>query len=353
MILSEFAEVRVNSNNVKRYESLGYEIPVKKAAKSTRSHTGREWVYDFSKTIMVNVKDLPSGSPAKVEILCDMCKENKMIVAYDTYNRVVKKTGSYVCQKCSREKMERTMEERYGVKHALQSECFLNAFKNTCEERYGDDYGKLFAEKAFESFYENTGYHYPSQSPEMRDKTKQTCVSKYGYENAAQSPEVRQKMVQTLYANSSQKASTQQRYICNLYQGVLNYPVKYYNVDIYLPEDSLTIEYDGGFHLGNVITGRETEEEHNRKEIIRDKTIKSEGYKQMRIISANDLLPSDQILFQMLSEARQYFSQYPNHSWIEFNIDTSTVRNAEHRNGAFFDFGELRKISKPLQSEVA
>lgn len=203
MILSELVEVRVNPNNVNRYESLGYEIPVKNSAKSTRSNTGRKWVYDFRKTIMVNVKDLPNGSPAKVEILCDMCKENKMTVSYETYNRVVKKTGSYVCQKCSREKMEQTMEERYGVKYALQNESFLNTFKNTCEKRYGSDYRKLFAEKAFESFYENTGYHYPSQSPEMRAKTTNTLIGHYGVDSPAKSQKVRQKMVQTLYANSS------------------------------------------------------------------------------------------------------------------------------------------------------
>lgn len=64
----------------------------------------------------------------------------------------------------------------------------------------------------------------------------------------------------------------------------------------------------------------------------------------MRIISEKDLLPSDQILFQMLSEARSYFSTYPNHSWIEFNISTSTVRNAENKDGIPYDFGTLRTI---------
>ena len=64
----------------------------------------------------------------------------------------------------------------------------------------------------------------------------------------------------------------------------------------------------------------------------------------MRIISLKDKLPSDEILLQMLSEAKQYFFDYPNHSWIEFNIDTSTVRNAEQKDGVFFDYGKLRKI---------
>ena len=38
-------------------------------------------------------------------------------------------------------------------------------------------------------------------------------------------------------------------------------------------------------------------------------------------------------LLQILEETRQYFSQYPNHSWIEFSIDTSVMRNAEYKDG--------------------
>ena len=46
----------------------------------------------------------------------------------------------------------------------------------------------------------------------------------------------------------------------------------------------------------------------------------------------------------MLQDARNYFSLYPNHSWIEFNIDASIVRNAENKQGSPYDFGVLRTI---------
>ena len=236
------------------------------------------------------------------------------------------------------------MKKRYGVKRALQSEKFLNAFKNTCTERYGEFYGRQFAEKAFEIFRERTGYDFPSQSPEVREKIIRSYIDHYGVDNPNQVPEVREKLSKTLYANSSQKVSKQQRFINDLYQGILNFPVKYYNVDICLPNDNLIIEYDGGGHMLNVITGRETMEEYVRKEIIRNEVIKSEGYKQIRIISSKDLLPSDSTLLQMLEEAKHYFSLYPQHSWIEFNIDTSTVRNAEHKDGIPYSFGSLRTI---------
>jgi hypothetical protein len=80
--------------------------------------------------------------------------------------------------------------------------------------------------------------------------------------------------------------------------------------------------------------------------LYRNIALKKEGYKQMRIVSTSDLLPSDEILLQMLAQTKEYFSTYPQHSWYEFNIDTSLVRNAEQKEGVFFDFGELRKIKK-------
>ena len=46
----------------------------------------------------------------------------------------------------------------------------------------------------------------------------------------------------------------------------------------------------------------------------------------------------------MLEKSKQYFSDYPNHSWIEFDIDNSCIRNAEEKSEIHFDYGELRNI---------
>ena len=108
----------------------------------------------------------------------------------------------------------------------------------------------------------------------------------------------------------------------------------------------MCIEYDGGGHDLNVKLGSITQKEFNQKEIIRNNIIKRNGYKQMKIISSNDKLPSDDVLLKMLSDTRQYFIDHPNHSWIEFNIDNSIVRNAENKNGISYDFGDLRKITQ-------
>lgn len=371
---------------------LTREVKVKPSGKTIQYYRDLGYDAKYLQPLVIKIEDLQMGSHVQIEVLCDMCKENIITVSYDRYNKSIKQTGSFVCKECIpkkrsqtiydkygvdnaakaeqfKEKMRQTNIERYGVPYCSQTkECiekrektmldrygvinnsqlpdYQEKFRKTCIEKYGESFYNIFSQRAFDTFYKNTGYNNPSQSPVVREKVKQTCIERYGYEYNLQMPEVREKITQTLYVNSSQKVSKQQSYINNLYQGILNFPIKYYNVDIYLPNDNLIVEYDGGGHLLNVKTGRETQEEFNRKEIIRNNVIKNAGYKQIRIISSRDLLPSDQILLQMLSQAKQYFSDYPNHSWIEFNIDTSFVRNAEHKDGIFYSYGELRTIKE-------
>lgn len=393
-LITKEIEVKVNSRTIKYYESLGYKIPMKRASKVSYKKHKKEFVYDFDKSFTVKVEDLSDGSNEKVEVLCDYCKNNIMFVPYHRYIKSIEKTGCYVCKDCLeekvkhvirekygvtnvgqleqvREKMKKTNMERYGVPYYSQTEeCkekmkittiqrygaeyysqtqdYKEKFHNTCVERYGKSYRQIFFEKAMETFHDKTGYHFVTQSPTVKEKIKQSCLDRYGYEYSLQSPEVREKITQTLYKNSSQKASKQQRYINTLYNGILNFPIKYYNVDIYLPSDNLIVEYDGSGHMLNVVTGRESIEEYKQKEIVRNSIIKREGYKQIKIISNDDMIPSDEILLEILDFSRNYFSQHLEHSWIEFNISNSTMRNAENKDtdGVFFDYGILRKIKE-------
>lgn len=372
MLLTKEAKVKLNAANIEYYKNLGYEIPVKKASESTRKRHGKDFVYDLGKTMNIKIEDLPKNSGAKVEVLCDICKENIISVKYADYNKVMERTGSYVCRPCSykkrdqtnlekygsksylgtkecKQKTEEIMIERYGVPHYTQTQEYREKYHNTCVKRYGESYNKHFREKAINTLYENTGYAHAMQNPVIKDMVKNTNLKKYGVVCTLQVPEVREKVVKAFYENSSVATSKQQRYICNLYNGILNYPVRYYNVDVYLPNDRMTIEYDGSGHLLGVFTGDMTMEEFNQREIIRNTVIKKEGYKQMRIISSRDYLPSDDTLLQMLQCAKDYFYQYPSHSWIEFNIDTFTLRNAEHKDGILYDFGKLRRINNAAE----
>lgn len=352
MILTKEVEVKLWGKTVKYYNDLGY--------------AGRH-----GDIIIVKVKDLLRSSKANVEILCDLCKENKMIVKYDTYNRVVKKTGSYVCKECSHKKSCQTNQERYGVPIASQSKMIKEKIKqtnlkrygvdnysktkkchekikNTCLEKYGVEHcAKLqdVKDKREKTNLERYGYKNASSSFEVKEKLKQTNLQKYGVPYTLQSLEVREKICKTLYENGTQKASKQQRYLHDTYGGELNYSIKYYDVDICFPEEKIYLEYDGGGHDLRVALGQLTQEEFDQKEIVRNNILRREGYKRIKIISSRDLLPADQILLRMLSDAKHYFFLYPDHSWIEFNIDTSSLRNAEHKDGIPYNYGELRKIT--------
>ena len=328
-ILTKEVEVKVNSYTIKYYEPLGYEIPMRKASKSTFQHTGKELAYDLNNTFMVKVEDLQRRSNVKIDATCDSCGEIVNNIYYEHYCESIEKFGKYVCYKCKTSHYKESCLKIYGVDNPAKLEEVHERMAKTSLQRYGT--------------------MHPLQSKEIKEKQQQTVQNTYGVDNILKLSEVRKKVSQTLYKNGTVPTSKQQFYVFNLYQSInsnvqLNYPIAYYNADICFPEEKLTVEIDFGGHNLSVKTGRLTQEEFNQKEIIRNNIIKREGYKQMRIISLNDKLPSDSILLQMLSEAKQYFLDYPEHSWIEFNISESTLRNAEHKQGIPYNFGSLRTV---------
>lgn len=299
-ILTKEVKVRLNANNVNYYKQLGYNIPIKEACKSMK-YQGIDYAADFTKSILVKIEDLPLNSKTLIESTCDYCGQPKSPIKYSDYNKQTKNgVLKCCCEKCAPLKLKEIIFEKYGVEHVAQLD-------------------------------------------EITRKTKQTNLQKFGYESPMQSPDFLRKWLAKNSCNFI-IASKQQRYLCNLYNGILNHPFQHYALDIYIPENKLDIEFDGSGHKMRVLMGKMTEEEFKKSEIVRSNVIKKEGYKIMRIISLKNLLPSDEILLQMLSEAKQYFSKYPNHSWVEFDIDSSTIRNAENKDGITYNYGKLRKI---------
>ena len=304
-IISQMAKIKIGSKNFKHYKSLGYIF----------NTVGDE--------IEVKIADLPKSSKAKVYVQCDFCGEKKYI-QYADFLRSIEKYDIYSCNRCLHYKTERTNLDRYGV---------LN-YSSTMDCR----------EKVKNSFLKYYGFENVLKSESIKDKIRNTNIRKYGCYNPMQFPEIRAKANETLCKNGTQKTSKQQLYLHSIYGGELNYFIKYYATDICFPEEKLIIEYNGGGHDLRVALGNLTQEEFDQKEITRNNILKREGYKRVSIVSNKDLLPSDQVLLKMISYARNYFSQYPNHSWIEFNIDNSVVYNAEHKGGILYDYGKLRKI---------
>lgn len=388
LILPQEVEVRLSNKDLKHYINKGYEIPLREASESYKKKYKKNYCYDLSKSIIVNVEDLLCGSHVLVDATCDYC--NKLInVPYKDYLKSVK-TGLFCCKDCLRKKgmetcikkygvdipsrlpevynkakqtkkerygdenynnkqlREQTNLERYGVKNAMLNKDILNKHNNIMSEKYQDlEYKENVFSKIRDTMLERYGCEHPMYSDYIKNKVVNTVYNRYGVDNVLKSPIVRNKIIQSLYSNQSQATSAQQLYINDLYNGKLNYPCSYYSLDIALLEDMIDCEIDFGGHDLSVKLGDITQEEFNQKEIIRNQIVKRNGYKTMRIISRKDKLPSDSKLLEILDYSRTYFKENPERSWIEFDIDNSTMRNALCKDNAqHYDFGELRTLPR-------
>lgn len=354
---------------------LTKEVVVNLTGKMIQYYKDKGYDAKHRTPLIVKVEDLPKCSFQKIDVVCDECFE-LITTNYHGYLVTCSSFGKYLCPKCAKqlaikhgsetvmqkygvknisqisefqEKKKLTFNEKYGVNYPMQCKEVKERQQKTIEEKYGVINASqldIIKKRKKETTYLHFGVENPLQSEEIKQRIVSTNLERYGVLNPMQNPEIRSKANKTFWKNGTQKTSFQQIYLNSIYNGELNYPIKYYSIDICLLEEKLAIEYDGGGHNLRVTLGLLTREEFDQKEIIRNNFIKREGYKQMRIISTKDLLPSDDILLQMLEYTRKYFSDYPKHSWIEFNIDTSTVRNAEQKVGVFYNYGKLGKIKK-------
>ena len=282
-----------------------------------------------------------------------------------------------------RDKGIQTNIEKYGVEHVLQNQEVKERMQNTVREKYGVPFVSQnldIKKKIMQTNLEKYGYENVLSSPDIRKKISDTIKDVYNVDNVSQSDEIKQKKanttllhygvehpslskeivekrMNTLYKNGTTQTSKQQLYVfelCNKnYKNIkLNYPISYYNADICFIAEKIDIEIDFGGHNLQVKLGKITQEEFDRKELIRDRVIKKEGYKIIRIVSRKDRLPQDSTLLQMLSDAKQYFSE-TNHSWCTYDIDKSLLINAEHKDGIHYSFGELRTIKDSDISNIS
>lgn len=352
MIVTKTVKLSPRGGTYKRYREMGYD-------------------FRLGEFVDIKVADLPQYSPVELDFSCDYC--GKIFRAkYSAYMKSMRgKIHKYACVECRwkearesnrivygvdnvmqvdkyKEKLEKTNVSRYGVKSTLLVDDIQDKIKATCRERYGVDYAvasKEMIAKRRIALQEKYGVDVPTKSEVIKERIRKTCIERYGVDNPQKNSEVRGKTVKTLFANNVVYTSIQQKYLHRVYGGTMNFPISRYNVDILTP-DLFVIEYDGGGHNLGVKAFQMPSEMFEKREIVRDQTIKRAGYKIIRITSRKDYLPSDKILNQMITDARNYFFDYPHHSWMQYDIDKGIMRNAEHKDGVPYLFGELRRIKK-------
>jgi hypothetical protein len=365
MILSQF--VRVNAcQNTKYWVNKGYDIEFYTDSRGAKR-------VPINTYIDVKVEDLPNGSHTFIEVKCDYCgktytTEYKLIVKG---RKEVKKDA---CKNCKQFKREDVMFYRYNVKYALQSDIFLNKLKATNNEKYGCDYvlsndevkekikntnmikydnpyyfaSDEFKNQAKDFYMEGLGVDNPMKSNDIKQKIIQTnlerynvewyvmteehknnlikmCQEKYDCDYFSQVSEIKNKMAKTLYKNNTRISSTQQRYLCKLFNGELNYPVQHFSIDIALLDGKFAIEYNGGGHDLQVKLGNKTIAQFNKYEYFRRNVLYDDGWKIITIASKKDELLSDECFLKLLNYSVEYINKNNRH-WAEINIDDGMWR---------------------------
>lgn len=358
MLITKEVEVTLSSKYFRYYEDLGYDIP-----KELNKYGITKYI--LGTKITVKVEDLPKGSHAIIEVICDYClKEDKITTIKKSYRSYNSSHDKYVikndcCAKCKPIKTKECNLLNYGVEDTFLLKEIQDKQKQTMIEKYGVDHNMKIKEvhnKAIQSwldrpneerqetlnkrnktFEEKFGGH-PMLLDEIKNKIINTNVKKYGVPYVMQNNEIMSKSRKTMYENNKVVCSRQQRYLSNLFGGILNYPISNCSVDIAFPEQKILIEYDGNGHDLCVKLGNNTYQEFKIKEIKRYQFLKSEGWKQIKIISPYDYLPSNEVLVQEFNKALEWFKSDDKGHW-HYNINIGKKINDT-------TYGKLRRIKE-------
>jgi len=236
-------------------------------------------------------------------------------------------------------------------KHIFDVEIKKLTFATDCVEKFKKNQKKFSVKIVWKDIYDTNKYHHHLQIPEIREKIVDTVQEKYGkqytcaaqvpkikqkaidsikerygeqYVSTAQVPEVRAKQRQTLYKNGTCAVSKQQKHICDLLRGELNYPFKHFSLDIAFPDEKIYIEYNGGGHNLAVKAFRQmTQEEFDKKEYKRYFTLKNNGWKIICMVAPHDKLLPDQIIVALTEQAKLYLNQ--NHHSIKIYFEENKI----------------------------
>jgi len=203
MIISKTVNVKVNSNHLKYYKELGYNVR-------------------FRDTLSVNPLHLPKNSRVLVEVQCNKCK-NKKTIQYRQYK--LKKDNCYYCVHCNpfRKKIEYTKESK-EMMIAKIKETFNNKSNDWWEKKdkktkqiklkkYGDPtfnnqekknktLKELYGDPNFnnlEKRKETLKNRYGNPNFNNQEKKKKTCIKKYGVEHTNHVPEIFNKIQRSAF----------------------------------------------------------------------------------------------------------------------------------------------------------
>jgi hypothetical protein len=182
-------EIKITRRNIDFYIEKKYNVKIGEIS-NIKSYDVKETVRD------------------RIYVICENCHTERYIFSYNYHNQI-KKSGYYVCNKCTHIKVKETNLEKYGFICPLQNEEISKKSKNKMIELYGvDNISKLdeikdqrkdnfkkesFKIKSKKTWLDKYGVDNPSKSDLIKEKKEKTCLNNYGVENPSQSIEIFEK----------------------------------------------------------------------------------------------------------------------------------------------------------------
>lgn len=337
MLISKTAIVKWNSRNKKIYEDKGYVFT------------------KMGEDVEVSIEDLTSSSKAKVQVMCDFCKDKIVEKTYQNYLKQHHEVYGDCCSKCQPLKNKLCCLDKYGVDNGSKTESAKNKIKQTFQQKYDvdniaqlDSVRKVLSKKAKENaeeaeiarkatmlnlygvtnamfsedlvkrqqqaIFDKYGVYHPKQNeeikqrekerniekygvpyvmqvPEIRARVEATCVEKYGSKCCLNNEEIRAKITQTLANNGTAPTSSQQLALQQLLADM------YGSCDINVPCGRNSL--DCVIKIGDIKIDIEYDgaywHQDAQKDRRRDEYVKSQGYKVLRIVSERTLPTQEQI----------------------------------------------------------
>lgn len=265
---------------------------VKWHPKNKEYYTSKGYIFTKMKDeFQVKIEDLPPQSHVWVKVKCDFC--GKIInVKFQNYNNRGQYSEGYACTKCKSVKAKQSFKNLYGVDWISQNTEIKEKQKQTMIEKYGvENYSQLpeWREKTKQTCLKKYGKEYYSQTEEYHKNKMKHDLEKYGVPYHTQAPEVKRKILASFENNNTTKISKPQLELYEKLKAIygqceLNKSCVYYSLDCVIEVNNIKIdvEFDGEYWHKN----------RTRQDCVRDKFIKSQGYKIIRI-KGNRQIPAD------------------------------------------------------------
>jgi very-short-patch-repair endonuclease len=154
-----------------------------------------------------------------------------------------------------------------------------------------------------------------------------------------------QRRLKTKQIKNNAPVSIQQKYIHSLFGGELNYQEGKSSLDIAFPNEKIYVEYDGGGHDLSVKLKSKTQKEFDEKEKRRRYALYRRGWKEIRIISRTDKLPTDIVLCQIFQYGINILNDF---NYIVFDIDAGIIKYKD--NIINYNYGKLKRFRNDYAS---